>query len=102
MLGRAAVIGMHPLRREVHEGSTNKGVIVVTLTGRTAALYTLNRCALRRYAFIYLGTLGAVCVGLDIVRTSLRFRWQLIMIHFFQRPIFQRTPVMGIRVLPCK
>ncbi|KDQ25013.1 hypothetical protein PLEOSDRAFT_170080 [Pleurotus ostreatus PC15] len=90
VLGRAAVIGMHPLRREVHEGSTNKGVIVVTLTGRTAALYALHRCALRRCVLVYLGTLGAVCVGLDI----------LMMIRFFQRPIFQRTPVMGIQVLP--
>lgn len=43
-----------------------RAAVIVTLTGRTAALYTLNRCALRRYAFIYLCTLGAVCVGLDI------------------------------------
>ncbi|KAL4258720.1 hypothetical protein AB1N83_008896 [Pleurotus pulmonarius] len=38
-----------------------RAAVIVTLTGRTSALYTMNR-----YVLVYLGALGTVCVGLDI------------------------------------
>ncbi len=68
VLGRAAVIGTHLPRCEVYEDATNMEFIIVTLIGRTSALYTLNR-----YVLVYLGALGAVCVGLDIVRIEISF-----------------------------